>query len=149
MGPHPFTEALLGAHLIWGGPIPGGPDAFVREWAQTGTIMGVTDPPTTAEELETARRFQRNALLRRPRTWLCTSSATPAPRLIGAAYPVLYAAALASMPSFYLDLLRLRTPRWPAITTTRTLFGAVRVILRPTAPGAAAAQARIKRLNQA
>ncbi len=42
-----FTEAFLGAHEIWGGPIPGGPDGYVREWAQAGRLMGVTDPPTT------------------------------------------------------------------------------------------------------
>jgi len=112
--------------------------------------MGVTDPPTTAEELQ-KQLAGFNAMLcydDRVREAMHFLRHPPLPRLIGAAYPVLYAAALASMPSFYLDLLRLRTPRWPAITTTRTLFGAVRVILRPTAPGAAAAQARIKRLNQ-
>lgn len=47
-----FTEALLGAHLIWGNPIPGGPDAFVNEWGRVGTLMGVADPPTNAAELQ-------------------------------------------------------------------------------------------------
>lgn len=36
-----FTEAFIGAHQIWGTPIPGGADAYVREWAQAGRLMGV------------------------------------------------------------------------------------------------------------
>jgi uncharacterized protein (DUF2236 family) len=145
-----FTEALLGAHLIWGGPIPGGADAFVSQWARAGSIMGVTDPPTTTEELQRQlagfnpmlcyddRVGEAMHFLHRP----------PLPRLIGIAYPILYAGAVSSMPALYLDLLRLRKPRWPAITATRILLGTARVTLRPTAPGAAAAQARIKRLNE-
>ena len=39
-----FTDAFLSAHKMWGRPIPGGPDAYVREWAQAGRLMGV-DPP--------------------------------------------------------------------------------------------------------
>ena len=46
-----FTEAFIGAHQLWGGPIPGGPDAYVREWAQAGRLMGVQDPPTTVDDL--------------------------------------------------------------------------------------------------
>src|SRR5215207_4767932 len=46
-----FTEAFLGAHELWGGPIPGGADAYVREWAQAGRLMGVVDPPTTRAAL--------------------------------------------------------------------------------------------------
>jgi uncharacterized protein (DUF2236 family) len=41
-----FTDAFLTAHKIWGGPIPGGPDAYVQEWAQAGRLLGVIDPPT-------------------------------------------------------------------------------------------------------
>ena len=29
-----FTEAFLGCHETWGGPIPGGADGYVREWAR-------------------------------------------------------------------------------------------------------------------
>ena len=31
-----FTDSFLAAHRAWGGPIPGGEDAYVREWATAG-----------------------------------------------------------------------------------------------------------------
>ena len=34
-----FTDSFLATHLVWGGPIPGGPDAYVREWAKAGDPM--------------------------------------------------------------------------------------------------------------
>jgi len=46
-----FTEAFVGAHEIWGAQIPGGADAYVREWAQAGRLMGVAHPPVTLAEL--------------------------------------------------------------------------------------------------
>ncbi len=49
-----FTDAFLGSHLEWGGPIPGGPDAYVREWAIAGELMGVDEPPRSLAELRGA-----------------------------------------------------------------------------------------------
>ena len=46
-----FVDAFLTAHKIWGGQIPGGPDAYVREWAQAGRLMGVEDPPLTEADM--------------------------------------------------------------------------------------------------
>jgi len=41
-----FAESFLTTHLVWGGPIPGGPDQYVREWAIAGEMVGVADPTT-------------------------------------------------------------------------------------------------------
>ena len=46
-----FTDAFLSAHKNWGRPIPGGPDAYVREWAQAGGLMGVESPPLSEEAM--------------------------------------------------------------------------------------------------
>ena len=46
-----FTDAFLSAHKIWGRSIPGGPDAYVREWAQAGRLMGVDSPPLSEAEM--------------------------------------------------------------------------------------------------
>ena len=42
-----FTDAFLRSHQAYGGPIPGGPDAYVADWATAGRLMRVTDPPLT------------------------------------------------------------------------------------------------------
>ena len=38
-----FTDSFLATHRVWGGPIPGGEDAYVREWAIAGELVGVLD----------------------------------------------------------------------------------------------------------
>ena len=40
-----FTDAFLSSHQRYGGSIPGGPDAYVAEWAVAGELMGIPDPP--------------------------------------------------------------------------------------------------------
>ena len=45
-----FTDSFLATHRVWGGPIPGGEDAYVREWAKAGELVGVSDPPRCVPE---------------------------------------------------------------------------------------------------
>ena len=144
-----FTEAFLGAHEIWGGPIPGGPDAYVREWAQAGRLMGVTDPPTTeaalhaemSEYLREAKIDERVVdavrFLRRPRL----------PGLTGRVYPILFGGAVASLAPEYRTLLGLRRPWWPAITLTRIALAVAVRILGAVSPSERNARARIARLD--
>src|SRR3954447_3620076 len=48
-----FADSFLRTHLLLGTrPIPGGPDAYVREWAVAGELMGVADPPRSVAELD-------------------------------------------------------------------------------------------------
>lgn len=144
-----FTEAFLGAHQVWGGPIPGGPDAYVREWAQAGRLMGVIRPPETVAELHAElerfldeskvddRVLQAVGWLRRPGL----------PGLTGFAYPILFGGAVASLPRRIRSLLGLRRPWWPAITLTRVALVVASHVLGPESPSERNARARIARLD--
>ena len=131
-----FTEAFLGAHLVWGGPIPGGPDQYVREWARAGELMGVMNPPTSAHELAEQqdgfvpelRADERVAAAVR---FLRHPSVSPEIRRI---YPILFAGAVASLPERYRRLLGLRRPWWPAVTATRILLWGMTRVLGSTSP---------------
>lgn len=46
-----FTDSFLATHRIWGGPIPGGENAYVRQWAISAELMGVVDPPGSMRRL--------------------------------------------------------------------------------------------------
>ena len=146
-----FTEAFLGAHALWGGPIPGGPDAYVREWAQAGSLMGVAHPPTTVAELHTemdaylaeakpdARVSEAVRFLRKPKL----------PGITGRLYPILFGGAVASLDRRQRELLGLRRPWWPAVTLTRMLIVGGARMLGPVSPSEQNARARIARLEAA
>ncbi|MRG60196.1 DUF2236 domain-containing protein [Agromyces sp. CFH 90414] len=143
-----FTEAFLGAHEIWGGRIPGGPDAYVSEWAQAGRLMGVDDPPTTAAQLhaELAAFLAEAKVDDRVRTALRFLRRPGLPGLTGRLYPILFAGAVASLPAGVRELLGLRRPWWPAITATRVLLVAGTLVLGRVSPSERNARARIARL---
>jgi uncharacterized protein (DUF2236 family) len=110
-----FTDAFLSAHKIWGRPIPGGPDAYVREWAHAGTHMGVDSPPLDEVEMRQQldswyddgdlrydeRVAEIVAFIRNP----------PLHPSLRPGYRMLFAAAVASLDPRYRDMLRLRTAR--------------------------------------
>lgn len=110
-----FTDAFLSAHKIWGRPIPGGPDAYVREWAHAGTLMGVDSPPLDEAEMRQQldswyddgdlrydeRVAEIVAFIRNP----------PLHPSLRPGYRMLFAAAVASLDPRYRDMLRLRTAR--------------------------------------
>ncbi|QKJ21265.1 oxygenase MpaB family protein [Microbacterium hominis] len=121
-----FADSFLACHRRWGAPIPGGQDAYVREWARAGRLMGMTAPPVTAAELDARLTGYRDRgelrgdervrevvrFLRRP----------PFPGTMGLAYRFLFAAAVATIPHPYRRLLGVR--RWPipVITATRIIL---------------------------
>lgn len=121
-----FTEAFLGAHQRWGGPIPGGADAYVREWAQAGRLMRVLDPPETEAEL----RSRMDAYLDRGELTYDARVAdvvqflrdVPFTGSMRLAYRVLFAAAVASLPRRYRELLGLRRTVLPVVTATRAVL---------------------------
>lgn len=145
-----FTEAFIGAHEVWGGPIPGGPDQYVREWAESARLMGVENPPTTRAELSRQlagfaadfkpdeRMTEAVRFLRRP----------PLPPRIKRVYWLLFAGAVASLAPEYRRMLGLRRPWWPAITGNRMLFLLIRVLLGPVSPSERAAWKRVERLER-
>ncbi|PJJ71871.1 uncharacterized protein (DUF2236 family) [Diaminobutyricimonas aerilata] len=145
-----FTESFLVCHEIWGGPIPGGSDAYVREWAAAGTAMGLPEPPTDRRGLERRlahlgprlrgddRVREAIAFIRRP--------PLPAGTMLG--YRVLFAGAVASLPPAHRRLLGLRRPWWPAVTATRLVLWLVERILGRPSTSELAARRRLARLDR-
>ncbi len=147
-----FTEAFLGAHERWGGPIPGGPDAYVREWAQSGRLMRLADPPLSEAELRARMDgyLARGELRRDGRVDDVVRFLRDVPftGVMRIAYRVLFAAAVASLPRRYRTLLGLRRSPLPVVTLTRIV---VAVSARALADGPRAqdfARRRLRRLAE-
>ncbi|WP_426998075.1 oxygenase MpaB family protein [Pseudarthrobacter sp. N5] len=151
-----FTDAFLSAHRIWGRSIPGGPDAYVREWAQAGRLMGVDDPPLSEaamrQQLDSwyddgrlrsdERVAQTVAFIRDP----------PLHPILRPGYRVLFAAAVTSLEPKYRELLGLRTARLgpiplPVRLATKVTLGVVRLALGRVGPSELAARQRLRRLG--
>ncbi|MCU1405259.1 MAG: hypothetical protein JWQ43_1562 [Glaciihabitans sp.] len=144
-----FTEAFLGAHLIWGGPIPGGPDQYVREWAQSGVLMGVDNPPKSVAELREQMAdfsvdFKPDERVAEAVRFLRSPGLPKNLRMI---YRLLFAGAVSSLTPEQRRLLSLRRPPWPAITANRLLFGLVNLLLGPVSPSELAARSRVDKLR--
>lgn len=144
-----FTEAFLGAHRVWGGPIPGGADAYVREWAQAGRLMGLDDPPTSEAELRAELdgflgEAKVDDRVRQAVRWLRRPGL---PGLTGAAYPILFGGAVASLEPRIRAMLGLRRPWWPAVTLTRLALWIASRVLGSDSPSERNARARIARLE--
>lgn len=149
-----FVEAFLSAHKAFGGPIPGGPDQYVAEWAIAGELMHVPNPPRTEAELQaqlasfdaelayTDRVADALELLRRP-------PLPPGQRL---GYRILFAAAVSTLQPRYRRLLGLQPVRLgpvplPVRPAARAVLGIVRLGLGPQSSSEAAALRRIRRLE--
>jgi uncharacterized protein (DUF2236 family) len=145
-----FTDAFLASHRLWGGPIPGGADGYVREWAKAGELVGVQDPPRSDAELAAqltafsdagvlmggdrvaeAVRFIRNPPLRRGMMPF---------------YRIMFAGAVASIPVQYRRMLGLRRSPLPVVWATGAVLGLVRLLLGASSTSEDAARARIARL---
>ncbi|MBW4032410.1 MAG: DUF2236 domain-containing protein [Acidobacteria bacterium] len=148
-----FTEAFLGAHEVWGGPIPGGADQYVDEWAKAAELVGAPNPPHSAAELRAQlETFRTDGTLRRD------ARVDEAVRFIrnpplgkgfGPAYRILFAGAVASIPVEYRRLLGLRRAWWPATTLTRIVLRIVHRALGSSSSSEDAARARLARLAAA
>ncbi len=144
-----FTDAFLGCHELWGGPIPGGADAYVREWATAGELVGVDSPPRSRRELmdqleafspelvSDDRVAQAVRFIRHP----------PLRRSMMPGYRILFAGAVASLPEHYRRMLGLRRSRLPVVWATGVVLKAVKAILGPSSTSENAARVRIARLN--
>lgn len=151
-----YADSFVAAHKIWGRPIPGGPDAYIREWAQAGRLMGIEDPPldeaSVRAELE---GWYSSGVLRADDRLKETVDFIRHPPLhpsLRPGYIVLFAAAVASLEPKYRALLGLRKPRLgpiplPAITAARVTLGVVRLALGPVGPSELAARRRLARLG--
>ena len=98
-----FTDSFLVCHQIWGGPIPGGADQYVREWATAGELVGVQSPPRSAAELHSQLdEFRRSGALTSDDRVAEAVRFIRSPGLkqsIMPAYRILFAGAVASIPA--------------------------------------------------
>lgn len=109
-----FTDAFLRTAQLWGESIPGGADAYVREWAVAGRLMGVEDPPESDLELReqldgyldrgelavTARTHEVVRFIKQP----------PLALMLRPGYRFLYEGAVASLDPRHRALLGLQVP---------------------------------------
>ncbi|MFJ6653780.1 oxygenase MpaB family protein [Microbacterium sp. NPDC091313] len=147
-----FADAFLTCHETWGAPIPGGADAYVAEWATAGRLMRVADPPATAAELrERLRGYLERGELRgdeRTREVVRFLRRPPFRGPMGAAYRVLFAAAVATLPTEFRRMLGLRRTPLPVVSATRVIL---RVSARALGEGPRAhdvARVRLRRLER-
>lgn len=151
-----FVDAFLSAHKIWGGPIPGGPDAYVREWAQAGRLMGVGDPPLTEAEMRQqldrwydAGELRADGRLAETVEFIRNPPLHP---LLRPGYRVMFAGAVYSLEPKYRRMLGLRVPSvgpfpLPVRFATKVALGVVRLALGRRGPSELAARERLRRLG--
>lgn len=155
-----FTDGFLAAHKIWGGPIPGGEDAYVREWAQAGRLMGVADPPATEAQMRSQLDawYEQGELRADSRVKETVEFIRNAPLhpLLRPGYRVLFAAAVYSLEPRYRRMLGLALPRLgpfplPVRLATKVVLGVVHLALggirRRKGPSESAALERLRRLG--
>lgn len=154
-----FADSFLAAYQQWGAtPIPGGPDAYVREWAVAGELMGVPNPPRTAAEMQqqlmdfdrrgvlerTARTDDVVRFIRRP----------PLFPVLKAGYPLLFNGAVSTLQPRFRELLDLRPPHLgpialPAAGPAQVMLNGIGAVLGPRPVAEGHALARLERLGWA
>ena len=146
-----FTDAFLTCHELWEGPIPGGADAYVREWAVAGELLGLSDAPTSAAQLRARlHAFADAGVLKRDER---VDEAVrfirdpPLARGMMPPYRVMFAGAVHSLSPEQRRLLGLTTRPFPAIAATGTVLRSVRSVLGNRSTSEDAARARISRLS--
>ena len=147
-----FTDSFLATHLVWGSPIPGGPDGYVREWAKAGELVGVQDPPRSVGELrEQLRGFE--PILRGDATTARTVRFIrnpPLPLPARPPYAVLFAGAVATLPSEYRRILGVPSvPLRLARPSVAALLGTLGAVLGRQSPSQRNARRRISSLHAA
>lgn len=151
-----FTDAFLTAHQIWGGAIPGGPDAYVREWAQAGRLMGVEDAPLTEDDMHRhLDRWYESGELRvdgRVAETVEFIRNPPLNRMFRPGYRILFAGAVYSLQPRYRQMLGLAVPRLGPVTlpvrlATKAVLAVVHLALGRRGPSELAARERLRRLR--
>jgi uncharacterized protein (DUF2236 family) len=147
-----FADAFLTCHEVWGAPIPDGADAYVRDWATAGRLMGVEDPPLTAVALRARRDgyLERGDLRgdERVADVVRFLKKPPFTGVFGIAYRVLFAAAVSTIPAPYRRMLGVRR----SVLPVRAMTGvALRMAQRAIGSGPRAqdfARMRLRRLER-
>ncbi len=145
-----FTDSFLVAHETFAGPVPGGADRYVREWATAGELVGVRRPPRSVAELKDLIDGYRPVLAHSSVTArtveFLRTPPLPGPAAVG--YQVLFAAAASTLDDEHRRLLGLPpTGRAVPRRAASALLGALRVALGEGPPAETAARRRMGRLG--
>jgi uncharacterized protein (DUF2236 family) len=147
-----FTDSFLATHRVWGGPIPGGEDAYVREWATAGELVGVTDPPRSVAELDEQMAAFAPALRRSPASDRTVRFVRTAPLPLPARppYGVLFAGAVATLPADQRRMLGMPpVPLSLARPAVGALLAGMAAVLGRQSPSQRNARRRVARLDVA
>jgi uncharacterized protein (DUF2236 family) len=145
-----FTDSFLTCHEIWETEIPGGPDAYVREWATAGALIGLSDPPVTAADL-------RGRLAAVADAGMLTSDDRvldvvrfirnpPLARGMIPAYRIMFAGAVGSLDPVHRRMLGLSRPSMLAVPATGAVLRSAKSLLGERSTSEEAALQRIARL---
>jgi len=146
-----FTDSFLATHQVWGRPIPGGPDAYVREWATAGELVGVVDPPRSVAELREQIDGYAPVLRGDEATAQTVSFIRNAPLPLAArpAYAGLFAGAVSTLTEPHRQLLGLGpVPLAISRPLVGALLGTLALALGPASPSQQAAFSRVTRLTE-
>ena len=141
-----FTDSFLATHLVWGGEIPGGPDAYVREWAKAGELVGVTDPPRSVAQLRGFDPILRSDEASKRTVKFIRQPPLPIPAR--PPYALLFAGAAATLPADYRKILGLNGAPLPVMKpVVSAMLASLGAVLGRQSPSQRNARRRLSSLT--
>lgn len=151
-----FADAFLRCHEAFTGPVPQGADAYVREWAKAGELMGVANPPRSEAELREAIAGyeSRGELSGGPRVAEVVSflKNPPLDPAVLPGYKLLFAAVVETLPKHHQKLLGLEPATLGPVTLPskiagKAVLGLAGLVLDKRGPAELAARRRLYRIG--
>ncbi len=147
-----FMDSFLRSHQYYSKtPIPGGADAYIRQWSKSVEPLGLKKAPMSEKELlDTISRFRSKLVVgadtREVLHWI---KHPPLPRTSIPIYRLLFQAAVVSLPPDFQKMLGQKTlPKAIVVPVTRCFLGMLRLFIGPDSPLEDAAIERIERADQ-
>lgn len=148
-----FMDSFLKCHEMYcDAPIPGGADAYIRQWSLSVQPLGLSNAPQNLKELnQTLDAFLESGTLRcdeRTRDVVRFIRKPPLPPVASLVYRLLFAAALVSLRPEHAKLLGLKAPNPRYVVgPTRFLLRAIRFMIGPESPLEDAGRNRLIRIG--
>lgn len=146
-----FMESFLRAHQNYSrAPIPGGADAYVKLWGKSVAPLGLSDVPTSEQELnQLLDQFSEELIVtEKTKSVINWIRKAPLPALTKPVYKLLFYSAVASLEPRFRDLIGIRSaPLWLLRPVTTNVLGLMRFAIGPESPIEDAALRRIERVK--
>ena len=146
-----FMESFLRAHQNYSrAPIPGGADAYVKLWGKSVAPLGLSDVPTSEQELnQLLDQFSEELIVtEKTKSVINWIRKAPLPPLTKPVYKLLFYSAVASLEPRFRDLIGIRSaPLWFLRPVTTNVLGLMRFAIGPESPIEDAALRRIERVK--